>query len=399
MLGEGRAEAAAHAAAERDPGIGGGRVLEEALGPERVRLRIAVRARVREPDRRRDVRPRRQHVTVHAQLGGQAAAGQRDDRPQAERLRDDGTDVGVAAGVDLGHEPVEHARMAQQQVERPGERRRRGLVPREQERHELVADLAVVHPAAILEARADQQREDVLARVGAARRDLLGEQDVDLVRRARAAGRADPVRRRVVRGARRTAGRATPCPRAIAPRRPASRSRRSGSATPNTARRITSSVTDCMCGWIANGCPTGQRSTSRATASRTIASYERMRSPWNGGSISRRRARWSRPSSRSSERAPDDRPQRDRAPGRQPVLRDGVERPDRVRLREHHHRRLEAEEAHAERVAEAAPAGLEERDRPQQPAGRLDDGRCGRAGRQRAHASDRRLGACTRKSR
>ena len=45
-------------------------------------------------------------------------------------------------------------------------------------------------------------------------------------------------------------------------------------------------------------------STSRATTSRTVASYARMRSPWNGGSISLRRARCSRPSSSSSEREP-----------------------------------------------------------------------------------------------
>ena len=34
LLGEGGAEAAAHAAAEGDPGVGAGRRLEEALGPE-----------------------------------------------------------------------------------------------------------------------------------------------------------------------------------------------------------------------------------------------------------------------------------------------------------------------------------------------------------------------------
>ena len=80
--------------------------------------------------------------------------------------------------------------------------------------------------------------------------------------------------------------------------------RRAGSVTPKTARRITSSVTACMRGCSANGSPSGQLSTSAATTSRTVASYARMRSPWNGGSISLRRARCSRPSSSSSEREP-----------------------------------------------------------------------------------------------
>src|SRR3954454_20074731 len=38
-LGEGGAEAAAHTAAEGDPGVGAGRVVEKALGQEALRLR------------------------------------------------------------------------------------------------------------------------------------------------------------------------------------------------------------------------------------------------------------------------------------------------------------------------------------------------------------------------
>ena len=87
-------------------------------------------------------------------------------------------------------------------------------------------------------------------------------------------------------------------------RRSASRARRARSVTPNTARRITSSVTRCIRGWIANGSPSGQPVTSRSTTSRTIDSYARMRAPWNGGSITLRRARCSLPSSSRSDRAP-----------------------------------------------------------------------------------------------
>ncbi len=49
-----------------------------------------------------------------------------------------------------------------------------------------------------------------------------------------------------------------------------SASRRAGSATPKTARRITSRVTACIRGWIANGSVSGQESISaRATSAIT----------------------------------------------------------------------------------------------------------------------------------
>src|SRR4029078_9435435 len=63
--------------------------------------------------------------------------------------------------------------------------------------------------------------------------------------------------------------------------------------------------------------------------------------------------------------------QRERVSGWKRVLGSLVEDPYRLRIGEHHHRRLEAEEAHTERVAKLPPAGLEERDRSHQPAERL----------------------------
>ena len=68
-------------------------------------------------------------------------------------------------------------------------------------------------------------------------------------------------------------------------------------------------------------------------------------------------------------------------PGGKHVRAVAVERPDRLGVRQHDQRRLEPEEAHAERVAEAAAAGLQERDRAQQPPQRLQDRRLGRARR------------------
>src|SRR4051794_38619477 len=53
------ADAAAHAAAEGDPRVRRGWVLQEPLGPERVGLGVLLRARVGEPDGGRDVGPRR----------------------------------------------------------------------------------------------------------------------------------------------------------------------------------------------------------------------------------------------------------------------------------------------------------------------------------------------------
>ena len=74
-----------------------GAAVEEALGPEGERLGVAVRARVSEPDRRRDVGPRRQHVPVDLERRGQPPAGQRDDRPQPQRLGDDRAQVAAAS--------------------------------------------------------------------------------------------------------------------------------------------------------------------------------------------------------------------------------------------------------------------------------------------------------------
>ena len=269
--------------------------------------------------------------------------------------------------------------MAQQQVEGPREAGGRGLVPREQERHQLVADLRVVHRAAVLEARGHQHREDVLARVGAALGDLLGEQRVDLAReRSRRASGSGPPKRRDS-----STPNCRPADDVLASRRPsrsASRARRPGSVTPNTARRITSSVIDCMRGWIANGTPDGP---ALDVARHRVAHDRLVRA--HALPVERRKHQPAArevlaPLEQQQRPRAHDRTQRHRPPGRQPVLADAVERSDRIRVREHHHRRLEAEEAHAERVAEPAAAGFEERDRPQQPAQRLERGRLGRAG-------------------
>ena len=90
---EARAEAAAHAAAERDPRVGAGGLLEEALGPERERVRVDVLARVHQQDVR--LRPRRPREVVAGDLERRLQQPQDggDDRPQPQRLLDDGVQV------------------------------------------------------------------------------------------------------------------------------------------------------------------------------------------------------------------------------------------------------------------------------------------------------------------
>ena len=81
-------------------------------------------------------------------------------------------------------------------------------------------------------------------------------------------------------------------------------SSRRRSATPKTAPMITSRVIDCIEECSGNGAPSGQESISCSVASSIARSYARIRSPWNGGSISLRRPRWRSPSSSSSESSP-----------------------------------------------------------------------------------------------
>ena len=148
------------------------------------------------------------------------------------------------ARVDLRHQPRELVGMAHQPLDRPGHRGRGRLVAGQQQRHELVAQLAVGHRLPVLVARLQQQREDVRAlapgRLLAPARDLLVDQRVEPV--AAPAPIAAVGARHASAGAARpsaapacsSAPAAARSPRAAAPMRSAS--------TPNTARRITSSV-------------------------------------------------------------------------------------------------------------------------------------------------------------
>ena len=126
---------------------------------------------------------------VDVQIGCKAPSGERDDRAQAQRLGDHGAQVAIlVTRIHLGRQTCERRRVAQQQIERPGERRGGRLVAGEQQRDQLVAHLAVAHLAPVLEAGGDEQREDVLAlgaggirlMIGTTLGDLRQQQLVDL---------------------------------------------------------------------------------------------------------------------------------------------------------------------------------------------------------------------------
>ena len=121
------------------------------------------------------VDPGREQPPADLHRLGQAAQHQRQDRPQPQRLLADGVDVVVVAVA----QAVQHAGRADRALDGPGQRGRRGLVPGDEQRHQLVAQLLVGHLAAVLVAGLEQQREDVVAFLEVGRAAALADLGVD----------------------------------------------------------------------------------------------------------------------------------------------------------------------------------------------------------------------------
>ena len=330
-LGEGGAEAAADAAAVRDPGVGRRRLVEEALRAERVRLRVGVRAGVGEPDRGRDVGARPGAWTPSATSSvDEPAAGERDDRAQPQRLGDHRAQVLVAAGVERR---ASTSRVAGQQVERPGERRWRSsrgpasssVISWSRTSRSLIAEPSSKRAWTSSEqmSRAGRSRARARrSRPAAARRSPRASSPQ--AARAACGGRSSTDDLQVARDRR---------AQQVAQQRRAAR-RGARSETPKTARRITSSVIACMLGWTgerARRRPAVELALGRLAHHRLVRAHPVAVERRQHHLAARRGAR--RPRAAAATAAPTSGRSVTVPPRRQVVRALGVQRPDRLRAR------------------------------------------------------------------
>ena len=221
----------------------------------------------------------------------------------------------------------------------------------------------------------EQHREHVVAlarRRARARRSSISSkmQRVGLVARAARTARQRPRPRCAANGSIedgvRAAARGSPVSRSR------SASSRAPGSSPNTARRITSSVSAWRRGWSATGSSRGQRVDLALGHLRHRGPTRRcIFSPWKAGSISLRCSRWAPSSSRITEFAPTT-GSRMRAPSPGCSTSGGAVKTSltSLRVREVHERRR-LEQAHREALAVARAAALEERHRAVPPGDRL----------------------------
>ena len=166
--------------------VSGGSSTRNRSGRNALGVRVQVVAAMNHPDRGVDLDPGRDLVAVQAErLAADDPADARDHRPHAERLLDHRVEIPLVA---LRGARSSTAGCVQQQVEAPREPGGGRLVPRQQQRHELVADLAVGQPLRRPRPRraAAPRRCRRAARavgVGAAARDLRVQHLVDRLAR------------------------------------------------------------------------------------------------------------------------------------------------------------------------------------------------------------------------
>ena len=261
--------------------------------------------------------------------------------------------------------------VAEDQVEGPGEAGRGRLVAGEQQGHQLVAEVGVGEALAVLEAGEDQRGEDVVALLEVVPRAVLGdlgvEQVVDL---------AEPVLEAV--------------PDVLAA---AEAAQQQGAqldpVRPGLGQEVAEQVAQAL-----EPRPVGDAEhdpEDHLERDRLHVGMERELPPERPGVDlgvdDRGHHRLQRPhplavegrqhqlpvrevvgAFEQEQRAgADDRLEEDVATGWKAVIRLAVEGLDRRRVGDHHHRPLEAEEGEAERVAEVAPAAIEEAEGPDRP--------------------------------
>ena len=160
-----RAEAAAGAAAERDPLVGARLAAGPALGSELERLRIEILAVVEEEDADQDRGVGLHRVGAQSPRFHHPAADDRDHGPRSHRLEDRRLDLllGALPGADRLAQAVMRLGRADEALPGPGERVRGRLVAGEDEGQELVADLAVAQFLAVLGPGQEELGEDVAA--------------------------------------------------------------------------------------------------------------------------------------------------------------------------------------------------------------------------------------------
>jgi hypothetical protein len=162
---EARADAPPSPAAERDPRVRARRRLQEALRAERERVGVDRRVVVQQvgAGEQHDAGPILDPADLDRLLD-QARLRVRHDRAPAQDLVDRRRQVSVVvAVVELGVQAQLHGRRARDLLEGPRELRSGRLVAGDKRRDELVAHLSRRHRRAVLVARAQQQREHVVA--------------------------------------------------------------------------------------------------------------------------------------------------------------------------------------------------------------------------------------------
>ena len=334
---------------------------EEALGPERVRLGVLLRTRVREPDRRRDVGPGREREAVDAEVDGEAAA-RRAARPGAGAATRRRPRAGRRRRR-CGRGPSRPGGARAGRATRPG----RSRSSRDRRSSSVIS---WSRTSLIVEARGDEHRADVRAR-RARRCAISSNSSVSMscaISWSCSSGLHAAEHHRHLQ-----AHRGGRCEQ-VAEQRVAARSSRVRHA--EDRRRITSSVIVCMLGWTANARRLGQPSSSRSVTSR-IDRLVRA----HAVAVERRQhhlaSRQVLLAFQQEQRAgAHQRLERDLAPGRHVVAALAVQRSDHVGVRDDHERRLEALERDAER-------------RPRTGAGSPRGS--GSAGRASARSASRRL--------